>query len=217
MSIALLGGAGNIGREILAEALRRGHSVTALVRNVAKLEPRDGLKIVQANAYDEDEIAAAVAGHDVFISAFSPTRIGRPNEDIARLVERAHGAIIHGARRAAVDRFIVVGGVGSLKTASGVDLIDSPEYPYAHRPQTLVNRDILRNLIADETGFRWTYVSPPRVIAAGPRTGVFRLELDLLLLDDKGESRISEADFAIAIVDEVERPAHIRKRFTVAY
>src|ERR1700744_747807 len=112
MSIALLGATGNIGREILVEALRRGHSVTALVRNAARLEAREHLKVAQANDYDEDEIASAVAGHDVFISAFSPTRIGRPHEDTARLVERAHGAIIHGARRAAVDRFIAVGGVG---------------------------------------------------------------------------------------------------------
>jgi putative NADH-flavin reductase len=217
MSIALLGATGNIGREILAEALRRGHAVTALVRNLARLEARQGLSIVQANAYDEDEIASAAVGHDVFISAFSPTRIGRPHEDTARLVERAHGAIIHAARRAAVDRFIVVGGVGSLKTASGVDVVDSPEYPAAHRPQTLVNREILRGLIADQTSFRWTYVSPPRRIVAGERTGSFRLALDKLLLDEKGESRISEADFAIAILDEVEGPNHIRKRFTVAY
>jgi putative NADH-flavin reductase len=216
MSIALLGATGNIGREILAEALARRHEVTGLVRDLARLEPQERLTVVQANAYDENQIAEAIAGHDVFISAFSPTR-GRPQEETAILVERAHQSIIGAARRAEIGRFIVVGGVGSLQASPGVDVVDTPDYPQGHRLQTLINREILRGLVRDETGFAWTYVSPPRTIVAGERTGKFRLGRDQLLRDGKGDSRISEADFAIAILDEVEAPAHIRKRFTVAY
>jgi putative NADH-flavin reductase len=215
-TIAILGATGNVGREILAEALARGHSVTALVRDLSRLTPGDNLKIVQANAYDEDEIARAITGHDVFISAFSPVR-GLPNEERAVLVERAHQSIIGGAKRAGIGRFITVGGVGSLQASPGVDVVDSPDYPSTHRLPTLVNREILRALRRDETGFAWTYVSPPRIIEAGERTGKFRLGLDQLLRDENGVSRISEADFAIAILDEVENPVHIRKRFTVAY
>jgi len=217
MSIALLGGGGNIGREILAEALARGHEVTALLRDPARLAPRERLKTVLANAYDEDQLVRAIEGHDVFISSFSPDRGGRPQEEVAVLVERAHEAIIGAARRAGIGRFILVGGVGSLKLPSGEDVVDGPGYAENNRLPTLANREILRRLQQDGTGLAWTYVSPPRSIVEGERTGRFRLSHDDLLVNTAGESRISRADFAIAILDELEKRAHIRRRFTAAY
>ncbi|MCE7796142.1 NAD(P)H-binding protein [Sphingobium sufflavum] len=216
MSIALLGAAGRIGSEIRQEALRRGHDVTAIVRTPGRIEAADGLSEAVADAYDADSIAAALAGQEALISAFSPD----PSEPIEGKPERlrqSHAAILAGARKAGVKRVILVGGVGSLWAAPGLLVVDSPEYPQANRGHTLANIEILRGLREEGDDLDWTYVSPPRRIEAGERTGIFRLSKNDLLRDDAGESRISRADFAIAVIDELEKGAHVRGRFTVAY
>ncbi len=133
------------------------------------------------------------------------------------LIKAAHEALFAGALKAGVKRVIVVGGVGSLEASPGVDVVDSDFYPVEHKAHTLRNREILRGLKRGEYDLDWTYVSPPLDIKAGPRTGSFRLGDDKLLRDDKGESRISEADFAIAILDALEQGKAIRQRFTAAY
>lgn len=214
--IALLGAAGRIGAEIRDEALRRGHQVTALVRTAGRVTPGPDLEETVVDAYDPSSVAAGVAGHDVFISAFSPD----PNEPFEGKPDRlreAHEAIIEGVREGGVKRTILVGGVGSLWASPGVLVVDSPEYPQQNRPHTLANIAILKGLVESGQDLEWTYVSPPRRIEAGERTGVFRLGTDQLLRDAQGESRISRADFAIAVLDEVANAAHVRGRFTAAY
>lgn len=217
-NIALLGAAGRIGSEIREEALRRGHRVTALVRTEGRIEPAANLSETVADAYDAASVAKAVAGHDAFISAFSPD----PNEPFegkpARLLE-SHKAIIAGVRQAGVKRLILVGGVGSLFAAPGSTqlVVESEEYGTANRGPTLANIEIFNGLKTNGDDLDWTYVSPPRRIEAGERTGLFRIGTDTLLRDTDGVSRISRADFAIALLDELANNAFIRGRFTVAY
>ena len=214
--LALLGATGNIGAEIRKEALARGHQVTAIVRSKSRLAEEPNLSVVEGDAYDEAGLSAIIAGHDVFISAFSPDR-GEPLEGKPDRLRQSHRAIVAAARSSKVKRFLLVGGVGSLWAAPDVLVVESQEYGHANRGPTLANKEILDELRQDQTGLVWTYVSPPRIIEAGDRTGKFRIGQDDLLRDPDGVSRISRADFAIAILDELERAAQLRRRFTVAY
>jgi putative NADH-flavin reductase len=216
IKLALLGATGNLGTEIRKEALARGHQVTAIVRSQSRLAAQANLSVVAGDAYDETGLVGVLRGHDAFISAFSPDR-AEPIEDKPNRLRQSHRAIIGAAKRSGVKRFILVGGVGSLWYAPGVLVVDAPEYGHANRGPTLANKEILEWLKTEDHGLDWTYISPPRIIEAGERTGHFRLGLDDLVRDDKGLSRISRADFAIAAVDELENPAHLRKRFTIAY
>lgn len=216
--IALLGAAGRIGSEIREEALRRGHEVTALVRSEGRIAPATNLETRIVDAYDAGSVANALAGHDIFISAFSPD----PDEAFEGKPDRlrqAHAAILDGVRRAGVKRVILVGGVGSLRASADTDVlvVDSEEYGTSNRGPTLANLEILSGLKNGNDDLDWTYVSPPRRIEAGERTGIFRIAEDHLLRDADGVSRISRADFAIAILDELEKNAFVRARFTVAY
>ncbi|WP_206239189.1 NAD(P)-dependent oxidoreductase [Novosphingobium terrae] len=215
-SIALLGAAGRIGSAIREEALARGHQVTALVRSAGRVDPAPDLTELVVDAYDAASVARGVAGHDAVISAFSPD----PNEPFESKPERlrqAHAAILDGVRKGGVKRLILVGGVGSLWAEPGVLVVESEEYGTANRGPTLANIAILDGLKTHGHDLDWTYVSPPRRIEAGERTGVFRLGQDDLLRDAEGISRISRADFAIALLDELEANAFIQRRFTVAY
>lgn len=217
-TIALLGAAGRIGSEIREEALRRGHQVTAVVRSAGRLTPAPGLRIVTADAYDARSLAGAIAGHDVFISAFSPDP-AEPFEGKPDRLRQSHDAILAGVRQAGVKRVLLVGGVGSLFAAPGSTqlVVESEEYGTANHGPTWANIEILKGLKANGDDLDWTYVSPPRRIEAGERTGVFRLGEDTLLRDADGVSRISRADFAIALLDEVANGQFIGRRFTVAY
>jgi putative NADH-flavin reductase len=216
MSIVVFGASGNIGSNIRKEALSRGHRVTAVTRS-SDLEPAERLTSLKADIADEEEVAKIVSGHDAVISAYSPGLRHYSAEDAAELIRKAHEALLAGVKQAGVRRIIIVGGVGSLEASPGVDVVDSDFYPAEHKAHTLRNREILRSLKRGEHDLDWTYVSPPLAIKAGERTGTFRIGGDQLLRDAAGESRISEADFAIAILDELENGQFIRKRFTAAY
>ncbi|HWU17829.1 MAG TPA: NAD(P)-dependent oxidoreductase [Devosia sp.] len=216
MSIVVFGASGNIGSNIRKEALSRGYRVTAVTRS-AKLEPEANLTSLSADIANADDVARIVAGHDAVISAYSPGLRNYSAEDAAELIRKAHDALFAGVKRANVKRLILVGGVGSLEASPGVDVVDSDFYPADHKAHTLRNREILRSLKRGEHDLDWTYVSPPLSIKPGQRTGRFRLGGDQLLRDAEGESRISEADFAVAILDELDKGQFIRKRFTAAY
>jgi putative NADH-flavin reductase len=216
MSVILFGATGNIGSEIRKELLRRGEAVTAVVnRRPLSVEP--GLTPVQIDINDSAAIAAAAKGHKAAISAYSPGLGNYTAAEAADLIEKAHQSLFDGLIAAGVERLILVGGVGSLEASPGVDVVDSDFYPKGHKDYTLRNREILRRLKRGEVPLAWTYVSPPLEIVAGPRTGTFRLGTDQLLRDAEGKSRISEADFAIAIADELAAGQFIRRRFTAAY
>lgn len=216
MSIVVFGASGNIGGNIRKEALSRGLRVTA-VTNSSALDAEPNLTALTADLADTEAVAKIVSGHDAVISAYSPGLRKYSADEAAELIRRAHESLFEGVKLGGVKRLILVGGVGSLEASPGVDVVDSDFYPADHKAHTLRNREIVRALKRGEYDLDWTYVSPPLEIKAGERTGKFRLGEDQLLRDAEGNSRISEADFAVAILDELEQGRYLRRRFTAAY
>ena len=212
MNIVLIGASGFIGSGLLAEALARGHQVTALVAHPEKLAPRPGLTVAGTDVLDTARLTRQLAGYDAVISAFS----GHAQEDVRGYYGRGIDSIVKAVRDAGVPRLLVVGGAGSLEVAPGVQLVDTPEFPEQWKGSALGARDTLDRLRGERT-LDWTLLSPAALIQPGERTGRFRLGGDQLLVDDQGNSRISVQDYAVAMIDELERPAHSRQRFTVAY
>jgi putative NADH-flavin reductase len=208
MKIALFGARGTLGSRIAAEAERRGHRVTAVLRDTATAPA--GATATRGDALDAASVARAVAGHDAVVSA-----IGLGPGSPPTLLSDAARALVDGLRAASVRRLVVVGGAGSLEIRPGLQVVDAPDFPAAWKPAALAHRDSLA--VYRDAQLDWTYVSPPAFIAPGERTGRYRVGFDTLLTDERGESRISAEDYAIAIVDELERGAHPKKRITVAY
>lgn len=213
MKIALIGATGFVGSAILKEALQRGHDVTAIVRHPEKVKPHPKLRPHKADIQKGDEVTLSVAGHDAVISAFNP---GWSNLNIYDLQVRGTRAIIDGVKNAGVKRLLFVGGAGSLEVKPGVQSVDVPEFPAEYKQGALATREAL-NLLRKEPSLDWSFLSPSADLFPGQRTGKFRLGTDQLLADAKGESRISVEDYATAMIDEVEKPKHIRRRFTVGY
>jgi putative NADH-flavin reductase len=212
MKIALIGATGFIGSGLLAEALSRGHSVTALVSRPERVAPQAGLTVEGVNVLDQQQLAAKLEGYDAVISAFS----GHAQEDVRGYYGRGADAIIGATKQARVPRLLVVGGAGSLEVAPGVQAVDTPQFPEQYKASALGARDTLEKL-RKEQALDWTFLSPAAMIQPGERTGKFRLGGDQMLTDAQGNSRISVPDYAVAMIDELEQPAHSRKRFTVAY
>ncbi|GGA84389.1 hypothetical protein GCM10011491_09860 [Brucella endophytica] len=211
--IALIGATGFVGAEILKEAVARGHSVTALVRNPEKVADLNNVTAVKADIFDTDALVKMLAGYDLIISAYNP---GWSDPEIRKTHIEGSRAINAAAKQAGVKRLIVVGGAGSLEIAPGQQLVDTPEFPAEWKEGALGARDALNELRA-ETELDWTFVSPAIHLEPGARTGQYRLGLDQPVFDQSGASRISTADLAVAILDEAEEGKHIQKRFTAAY
>jgi putative NADH-flavin reductase len=213
MKIALIGATGFVGSAVLTELLSRGHAVTALARHPEKLTAQDRLQVAKADVNDTAQVAAAVTGHDAVVSAYNP---GWGEAEIKRLFGLGYDGILAGAKQAGVKRVLAVGGAGSLEVAPGLQLVDTPEFPAEWKQGALAARDLLTRL-RGETALEWSFVSPPIALAPGERTGRYRVGGDQLL-PGTGEAPagISVADLAVAIVDEIEKPKHIRQRFTVA-
>lgn len=213
MNIALIGATGFVGSAILPELLSRGHQVTVLARNPAKLAAQPGLSIVKADVMDAAQVAQAVAGHEAVISAYNP---GWSEPQIHDLFLQGSQAILDGVKQSSVKRLLVVGGAGSLYAAPGVQLVDTPGFPAEYKQGALAAREFLTRLQA-ESSLDWSFVSPPIALAPGERTGQYRLGADELLPGQGDEpAGISVADLAVAIVDEIEQPRHLQRRFTVA-
>ena len=217
MKIALIGGTGFVGSAVLAEALQRGHRVTALARDTAKLAAREGLTVVQADVLDAAQVAAAVKGHDAVIDAYNP---GWQAPNLYDTFLKGTRAIVEGVKRSGVGRILIVGGAGSLYVAPGVQLVDTESFK-SHVPPNIVPgaqaaRDAL-NEIRNETGLAWTFLSPAAMLSPGERRGSFRIGGDDVLMDGDQAAGISVQDLAVAILDEIETPKHIQRRFTVAY
>ncbi|MBU8538958.1 NAD(P)-dependent oxidoreductase [Falsiroseomonas tokyonensis] len=202
MKIAIIGASGRAGSEILKELAARGHSLTAIARHPERIAPLPGVTARQGDVRDQAGLAALLAGHEVVISA-----VMFLDSDVEVLL----GAV----RQAGVPRYLVVGGAGSLEVAPGLKLLDAPGFPEAYRAEASAGAAFLTRL-RQETALDWTFLSPSADFFVGPRTAKFRLGGDQLLTGPEG-SRISFADYAIAMADEVERPAHSRRRFTVGY
>jgi len=201
--IAIIGATGRAGSQLLEEALRRGHSVTAIARDTSKLGNRAGVVTKDVDVADGAALQAAVAGHDVVISAahFSTIPVN---------------AIIDPVKKAGVKRLLVVGGAGSLLLPTGSKVIDSPGFPDAYRAEASAG-GVYLDTLRQEKDLDWTFLSPSAEFVEGERTGQFRVGKDDLLVSAEGRSWITFADYAIALLDEVQTPKHSRQRFTVGY
>lgn len=213
MKLAIIGASGFVGSAILKEALDRGHEVTAIVRYPEKLQPHANLHPLKGDVYNADDVARLVAGHEAVISAFNP---GWSNPDIYKQQVKGTHAIINGVKKAGMKRLLFVGGAGSLEVKPGVQSVDLPDFPTEYKQGALAMREAL-NMLRKETTLEWSFLSPSADLSPGQRTGKFRLGTDQLLTNAQGESRISVEDYAMAMIDEVEKPKHIRRRFTVGY
>ena len=215
MNIVLFGATGHVGRRIVAEALRRGHKVVGVVRDPSRAQAPDlRVPLVQGDATDPESVARVVRGADAVVSSVSP----RPGTtgSAPRLAGVAR-ALIAGARQAGVRRLVVVGGAASLEVAPDVALLDTPGFPDEYRDEATQGRESLSVYRSEAGGLDWTFISPAIVIQPGERTGRYRTTVDTLLTDEQGNSVISYEDYAVALLDELENPQHVGRRFGVAY
>ena len=212
MKIALIGASGFIGSALREEALSRGHQVSALVSQPDKLDASvKNLQVVKVDVQDTDALTNQLVETEVVISAFS----GHAQEDVRGYYVQGVKSIIAAAKEAG-KRLLMVGGAGALQLPDGSLLIDSPQFPQEYKATALGAQDALA-LLQQEQVLDWTMLAPAAEIFPGERSGQFRLGKDQLLMDDKGNSRISVQDYAQALLDEVEQPQHPRQRFTLAY
>ena len=203
MNIVLIGATGAIGSRILDEALRRGHKVTAVTRDPKKVEARQGMTVSAGSTTDGPALTRLIKGHDVAVVS-----VKWNENDVRRVIDTI--------RQSGVKRCLFVVGAGSLLRKDGrthfEHMAEKGIQPPTSKPAAVAFEEIKKVKDLD-----WTAISPPASIQPGERTGKFRLGRDQLVENDKGESRISREDFAIAILDELEKPKHVRKRFTAAY
>jgi len=212
MKIALIGGTGFVGTAVLEEALSRGHDVVALARDPVKYQAREHLSVVRADVQDAAQVAAAVAGTDAVVSAFNP---GWTVANIGALFTAGQRAIMQGTKQSGVKRILVVGGAGSLYVAPGKQLIDTPEFPKEIYEGAHAARQALDEMRGEQE-LEWTFLSPPVFLAAGERSGRYRTGGEHPLMEGEKPAGISVKDMAVAILDEIEAPKHLRARFTVA-
>jgi putative NADH-flavin reductase len=203
VKVALIGSTGRVGSRLLDELLRRGHSVTGIARHASGVPPRPNVVVKEADATDAAQLAPLLAGHDAVISA-------------SKFVSSDAKALIAAVKQAGVKRLLVVGGASSLEVAPGRVLADTPDFPEAYKPEASAGRAFL-DALCEEKDLDWSYLSPAAEFEPGARTGQFRTGGDQLLTDANGKSWISMEDYAIALVDELEAPKHVRQRYTVGY
>lgn len=200
--VALIGASGNAGSSILKELSNRGHKVTAIARNPEKIVKFVNVTPAKGDVYDSEGLATLLRGHDAVISS-------------VHFVASDPDLLIDAVRRAGVKRYLVVGGAGSLEVAPGKRLVDEPSFPAEYKAEATKGAAFLDTLRGVDD-LDWTFLSPSAMFVPGERTGTFRLGKDALLSNASGSS-ISFPDYAIALVDEIETPAHVRQRFTVGY
>lgn len=220
MNVILYSATGRAGRCILDELISRGHQVTAVARNLDKLPEQlhNTVKRVQDDLSSVDRIAEIITGADAVVSAYGPpssdpryTSDITYTDQLVSVTERLIAAV----RKSDSPRLIVVGGAGSLEFSPGVTVLDSGYWPEPYVPIATSHMKAFAALKGSD--INWTYFSPPMLIQPGERTGKFRLGGDTLIKDDLGQSQVSFEDYAVALVDELEKPAHERSRFTIGY
>ena len=204
MKIAVLGANGKGGSEIAKEAAARGHQVLGISRHPENIPAADGITAVQGDAANGEELADLIKGVDAVISAL--------HFDVTADV------LLGAVKAAGVPRLLVMGGAASLTGPDGVRVYDSPTFPEHIKPYVIGGIHFL-DALKQESEVDWTFFSPAMLIFVGDRQGPgsFRLDGDNLVVDGNGESKISYADYAIAMVDELEQHRHSRARFTIGY
>jgi putative NADH-flavin reductase len=213
MNIALIGATGFVGSHILEEALLRRHEVTAIVRRPERLPVRPGLTAKRGNVLDVNALASLLAGHEAVIAAYNADKAA---PDVYQTMVDGARAIIAATKKAGVGRLLVVGGAGGLEIAPGQQIIEQPDFPAEWKAGARGTREFLY-LLQREPDLDWTFLSPAAMLQPGERTGSFRLGTDQLLVDAEGQCRISLQDYAVAMIDELEKPQHTGRRFCVAY
>jgi putative NADH-flavin reductase len=203
MKVAIIGISGRAGSRIAAETVKRGHTVTGIARNASNIQAPAGVTVREADANNITALADVIRGHDAVISA-------------AKFTTLKAKPLLDAVKAAGVKRLIVVGGTASLEVAPGKIVLDLPDFPQAYKSEAAQGVAFLKDLRA-EHDVDWTFISPAAEFAPGERTGKFRIGGDQLLTDANGKSAISMEDYAIALVDELEQPKHVKQRFTVAY
>lgn len=220
MKIALLAATGRAGSTVLAELISRGHDVIAVARNPGKIPANlpSSVTAVKDDLTDAARLAEIIAGADAVVSAFGPssndplcTSDQDYTDQLVGVTERAIAAV----KKAGVPRLLVVGGAGSLWFSPGVTVLDSGYWP---EPYVAIAKSHVKAFAAlRASGINWSYFSPPMMIGPGERTGKFRLGGDDVIFDSNNKNSISFEDYAIALVDELEKPEHERQRFTIGY
>jgi putative NADH-flavin reductase len=212
MKIAVFGAGGRIGSRIVNEALNRGLDVTAVVRHPENYTlERPHLKVAKADLFNTQDVETAAFDQDAVVCAYNNTR-GMPPSTIPEVAT----PLINGLKQAHVKRLIIVGGAGSLEVSPGVQLVDTPNFPEAYKQGALAQREALK-IYQKEKELEWSYISPSAETAPGERTGNFRTGTNRLLTGEDGKSFISMEDFAVAVIDEIMNPHHIREQMTVGY
>jgi len=214
MKIAIIGATGFVGANILKEAVSRGHQVLAITRHPQNMTPSDSVTAAGIDVNDSQLLADAVRNYDVVVHAFAAPRSASDEERIIRQTEGTR-SIINAVKQAGIKRLVAVGGAGTSEVAPGVALMDSyffpPEYAGGARSTAVVNE-----LLKRESGFDWVLISPPNFLEDGERTGKYRTGADNLVIElASGRSYMSVADYAVAMLDEIEKPVHHQQRFTV--
>jgi putative NADH-flavin reductase len=210
--IAVIGGTGYAGSHIVAEAVRRGHTVVSVARSVPN-ERVDGATYIEGTLLDVPGLVSELEGVEVIVSAVAPRgdMLGKVRTNIAELAAELPPNV----------RLGVIGGAGgSLIAPGGERLVDQPSFTPEYKPESLEAIGILEDLQAGPAARDWFYIHPAGGFGAfnpGERTGSYRDGGDVLVTDENGESNISGADFAIAVLDEIENPRHSRERFAVGY
>lgn len=211
MRIVVFGASGAIGKVIVDEALSRDHQVVAAVRSPEKINAKHpALTVVQAFVDDAGSVAAAARGADAVVDS-----VGGLGHENTRISIECMRPLTDGLRRSGLQRLVVIGTAGTLEVKPGMVRMHEPDFPELLRGEAQAQAEVLQFLKAlPPDDIEWTYFSPPALIEPGERTGKLTLGLDQLLYNSKGNSYISNEDFAIATIDELENPKHVRRRFT---
>ena len=214
-NVLLIGATGFVGSAVLNELVSRGHKVTAVVRNIEKVAKGELLDAVKADVANVDAIAKLAEGKDAIISAYNP---GWTNPDIATLISENYPKILSAAKKSGVERLLIVGGAGTLFCAPGLRVVDSGAIPEEIMGGVRPLGDFYLNTLMNENDIDWVFFSPAGVFdQQGKKTGNYRLGKDDLIVDAEGNSHISVQDYADAMVNELEKPAHHKERFTIGY
>lgn len=214
-NVLLIGATGFVGSAVLNELVSRGHKVTTVVRNIEKLAKSDLVNVVKEDVANVDAIAKLAEGKDAIISAYNP---GWTNPDIATLITENYPKILEAAKKSGVERLLIVGGAGTLFCAPGLRVVDSGAIPEEIMGGVRPLGDFYLNTLMNENDIDWVFFSPAGVFdQEGKKTGNYRLGKDDLIVDAEGNSHISVLDYADAMVNELEKPAHHKERFTIGY
>ena len=214
-NVLLIGATGFVGSAVLNELVSRGHKVTAVARNVDKVAKSELVDVVKEDVANVDAIAKLAEGKDAIISAYNP---GWTNPDIATLISENYPKILSAAKKSGVERLLIVGGAGTLFCAPGLRVVDSGAIPEEIMGGVRPLGDFYLNTLMNENDIDWIFFSPAGVFdQQGKKTGNYRLGKDDLIVDAEGNSHISVQDYADAMVNELEKPAHHKERFTIGY